>query len=57
MKGSIVGDVVGSIYEFHNNKSTSFPLFSNRCRYTDDSVMSIATMDALMNKLSFATAY
>ncbi len=57
MKGSIVGDIVGSIYEFHNNKSTSFPLFSNRCRYTDDSVISIATMDALMNRLSFATAY
>lgn len=43
MLGSIIGDIVGSIYEFHNIKTKKFPLFSERCGYTDDSVLTIAT--------------
>ena len=43
MLGSIIGDIVGSIYEFHNIKTKEFPLFSERCDYTDDSILSIAT--------------
>lgn len=35
MLGSIIGDIVGSIYEFHNIKTKDFPLFSERCDYTD----------------------
>lgn len=47
--GAIVGDVVGSIYEFDNHKSKEFPLFSNVAEFTDDSIMTIATMAALLN--------
>ena len=43
MIGSIIGDIVGSIYEFHNIKTKEFPLFSDRSDYTDDSILSIAT--------------
>ena len=43
MLGGIIGDIVGSIYEFHNIKTKDFPFFSERCGYTDDSILSIAT--------------
>ena len=49
MIGAIIGDFIGSIYEWHNVKTTDFPLFSPTCRFTDDSVMSIAVAEALMN--------
>lgn len=42
MLGSIIGDTVGSVYEFNNIKTTDFPLFSPRCNYTDDSIMTMA---------------
>ncbi len=54
MIGAIIGDYVGSIYEWHNIKTTDFPFFSPTCRFTDDSVMSIAVADALMNGLDMA---
>ena len=42
MLGAIAGDVVGSVYEFNNIKTTNFPLFSEESMFTDDSLMSIA---------------
>ena len=42
MLGAIIGDVVGSIYEFNNIKTIDFPLFSKDSMFTDDSLMSIA---------------
>lgn len=49
MLGAIVGDIVGSIYEHDNIKTKRFPLFGEDCRYTDDTVMTIATADALLS--------
>jgi len=49
MLGAIVGDVVGSVYEWHNIKTKDFPLFRDDCCFTDDTVMTIAAADALMN--------
>ena len=43
MIGSMIGDIVGSIYEFHNIKTKDFSLFSDRSGYTDDSILTIAT--------------
>lgn len=43
MIGSIIGDIVGSIYEFDNIKTKEFPLFTERTTYTDDSILTIAT--------------
>ncbi len=48
MLGAIIGDIIGSVYEWHNVKTTEFPLFSKHCRPTDDSVMSIAVADGLI---------
>ena len=50
MYGAILGDIIGEPYEFdRGNKSKNFPLFSSRPAYTDDSVMTIAVAEALMN--------
>ncbi|MGM9583958.1 MAG: ADP-ribosylglycohydrolase family protein, partial [Faecousia sp.] len=43
MYGAILGDIIGSPYEFdRGNKSKDFPLFSRNSRFTDDSVMTLA---------------
>lgn len=49
MIGSIIGDIVGSIYEFNNIKTKEFPLFSEYSEYTDDSILTIATADWLLH--------
>ena len=48
MIGAILGDVVGSIYEFDNIKTKEFELFDKECFFTDDSVMTIAIAEALL---------
>ena len=48
MIGAIIGDIVGSIYEFENHKSKDFPLFSERSAFTDDSLCTIAVAECLM---------
>jgi ADP-ribosylglycohydrolase len=53
MIGAIAGDIIGSIYENHNIKTTQFPLFSAGCRFTDDSVLTIALADAILNKTDY----
>lgn len=42
MLGAIIGDTVGSVYEFNNTKDVNFPLFCSRSNYTDDSLISLA---------------
>lgn len=49
MKGAIIGDIVGSIYEFDNLKSKNFELFKPECEFTDDSVLTVAVAEALLN--------
>ena len=48
MLGAIIGDTVGSVYEFHNIKTTDFPLFDPQSNYTDDSIMTMAVADWLL---------
>ena len=50
MLGAIIGDMVGSPYEFSGNniKTTDFPLFSERSRFTDDTVMTCAVAAGLL---------
>ena len=57
MLGAIIGDTVGSIYEFNNIKTTDFPLFSDDCNYTDDSIMTVAVADWLLNDESHSVQY
>ncbi|MDR2619621.1 MAG: ADP-ribosylglycohydrolase family protein [Propionibacteriaceae bacterium] len=49
MLGAIIGDIVGSVYEWNNIKTKEFPLFREDCFFTDDTVMTIATADALLH--------
>lgn len=49
MLGAIIGDIVGSRFEWHNIKSKDFDMFTSRCHVTDDSVMTLAVATALLN--------
>jgi hypothetical protein len=49
MYGAILGDIIGSPYEFDRGaKIKSFPLFVKKSRFTDDTVMTVAVADALL---------
>ncbi len=55
--GSMIGGIVGSVYEWHNIKTTEFPLFNGKNFFTDDSVMTFATMDCILHKLDYTVVY
>ncbi|MGK7394974.1 MAG: ADP-ribosylglycohydrolase family protein [Candidatus Cyclobacteriaceae bacterium M3_2C_046] len=57
MTGAIIGDIIGSVYEGRGLKSENFELVTNQSRFTDDSVLTIATADALLQQKSFEKAY
>ena len=48
MLGAVIGDIVGSIYEFSNHRSKQFEFFGDGCFFTDDTVMTMAVASALM---------
>ncbi len=52
--GAIAGDVIGSVFEFHNIKTTEFKLFTKKTTFTDDSVLTIAVADAILNGKDYA---
>ena len=54
MLGAIVGDIVGSIYEFNNHRSKDFSLFGGGCNFTDDTVLTVAIADCLLNQGNYA---
>ncbi len=47
--GAIVGDIVGSRFEFKPIKTKSFELFDDACQFTDDTVMTVAIANALLD--------
>ena len=49
MLGAIIGDIVGSRFEFNNIKTKQFELFAPRCFATDDSIMTLAVAKALLD--------
>ena len=49
MIGAIAGDIIGSVYENNNIKTKEFPLFNPNCRFTDDTVLTVAVADVLLN--------
>ena len=49
MIGAIIGDIIGSRFEWHNIKTKEFELFHRRCRPTDDSVMTLAVAQAILD--------
>jgi ADP-ribosylglycohydrolase len=57
MLGAIVGDVFGASYEFRSFKEEDFDLFALPRFFTDDSVLTVATAEALMGDGDYAAAY
>lgn len=60
--GAIIGDIIGSQYEFPDMRPDGLDwehceLFTGKCEFTDDTVLSIATKFAIDNKISFRSAY
>ena len=48
MIGAVAGDIIGSPYEFHNIKSKQFELFTEKCCFTDDTILTCATAEWLL---------
>ena len=48
MIGAIIGDIAGSRFEWDNYRAKDFDLLSDKCFFTDDSIMSLAVCDALL---------
>ncbi|HPZ08972.1 MAG TPA: ADP-ribosylglycohydrolase family protein [Candidatus Eremiobacteraeota bacterium] len=57
MIGAIAGDIIGSIYEGKVIGTIDFPLFSEKSKFTDDTVMSIAVADAILTGKDYVTVY
>lgn len=49
MYGALIGDIIGSTYEWHNVKTEDFDLFPMGSHFTDDTVLSVATADTLLS--------
>lgn len=56
MIGAIIGDIVGSRFEFNNHRSKDFELFHPSCTFTDDTICTIAVAEALLHNYSFEEA-
>lgn len=57
MIGAIAGDMIGSAYERMPLKTTEFTLFSPLSRFTDDSVLTVALADALLNGEDYGATF
>ncbi len=56
MYGAIIGDIIGSVYERRNIKSTEFELFQKKSVFTDDTVLTIALAEALLTNKNYTQA-
>jgi len=57
MMGAIAGDLIGSVYEAWPIKHKEFPLFSGDSTFTDDTVLTVASADALLTDGDYIRAY
>ena len=55
MIGAIAGDIVGSIYEFHAIKTQDFSLFGPGSMYTDDTVLTVAVAESIINSRDYGS--
>jgi ADP-ribosylglycohydrolase len=53
MIGAIAGDIIGSIYEFSSIKREDFPLFGHNSTFTDDTVLTVAIADSILNNKDY----
>ena len=57
MLGAIAGDIIGSVHESAGTKTRDFPLFTPESTFTDDSVLSVAVAEVLLEGGDFAEAF
>ena len=55
--GAVAGDIIGSVYEWNNVKTIYFELFCHDSTFTDDTVLTIAAMDAILNQKDYTEIY
>ena len=53
MLGAMIGDIVGSKYEFNNTFDYDFEMFGGGCDFTDDTICTVAIADAILNGRSY----
>lgn len=56
MIGAIIGDIVGSRFEFNNTRDKNFALFSPECSFTDDTICTVAVADAILRGEDYRTS-
>lgn len=56
MLGAIIGDIVGSRFEFNNTNNEHFRLFTPECSYTDDTILTVAIASAILNNTPYKDA-
>ena len=54
--GAVIGDIVGSTYEFRKTVDKEYELYQEKCTYTDDTVLTVAIADALLHNRDFGEA-
>lgn len=57
MLGAIIGDIIGSRFEWDNHRSKDFELFTKECFFTDDSVLTCATANTLLKENNYQINY
>ena len=57
MIGAIAGDIIGSVYESYCLKTTEFSLFTANSTFTDDTVLTVAVADCILNGKDYATTF
>jgi ADP-ribosylglycohydrolase len=57
MLGSIAGDIIGSVHEAEGTKTREFPLFTSASTFTDDTVLTVAVAEVLLEGGDFAAAF
>lgn len=56
MIGAVIGEMAGSAFELNNTKTKDFALYAKGTRFTDDTVLTMATLDSLLNAKPFAVS-
>ena len=51
--GAVAGDIIGSSYEGSGVKTSNFALFTPFSRFTDDTVLTLAVADCILNEKDF----
>jgi ADP-ribosylglycohydrolase len=57
MIGAIAGDIIGSVYETITVKTKDFPLFRKSSRFTDDTVLTVAVADCILNQKDYVKTF